>query len=283
MKNYKALIGGVAGLVFLIPQFSFAAFYTLTNGESFEGSAEEYRYANFLVNVAEDFNFIAAESWDAAVKKEKFPSLAKFAASASFSGDAGYNKKKKEFYISNSKGASSINIPVKHAITKSKVDKVLKKFENELLNRLDEMEIRGKFKLKEEALEDNPDLAILLTNIEDVSFRAGETLGLALLNTVVSFKGSVNNILPQPILIASCPTNNNCIIEKEDREDYHVKYSSNFEDEFYMAHQDLPEKAVSLMFELDESAVPNTRFTFKLNGVRALSSLKGSDIWTETE
>lgn len=278
-KFYKSLAIVFFFAISITPLVSQAATYELSDGDYFEGTEEEYKYAELLLKIESDLPIIIERAWQKTSGKTKFPSVDTVLKKTKVSGSATYNSKTKEFTISN-QNDGVIVLDVKHGLSKTKVFKIIDTFTENLILEIDAYQKNANVKIPTKIKEDS-DLDYINSSFEDTFYDLGFELGTALKSIVVEIDGKTNKISDQSMLVYGMPTKN-YTLKTENIEDYYRKFPSTFNDEPLIFEFDtIPQKNVYVNMKLDEKADPNTTINFKVSDVRGFSKLKASDIWLD--
>lgn len=279
----KKLFGALFIILFAfsLSTISHADTYVLSNGEDFEGTKEEYEYAEFLLSVIDDLPQIMGDVWTKTVGKAKFPKTADIVKKAQFQGTAKYDTKTNTFTLSNTNGRSTIALPINHKLSRSKFNKFVDKFISELDKAVDKKEREAGVSIKK--IKEDSDLDYLMGTYEDVMYEIGYNLGIALRTVHFEIEGNLNKKTPEPILMYTFMGRNGYLIEseltEEEKEYYTLKLDPEFKEDLSVELEEAITRPVFLNFAITEDASPQTTVTFKVTGIRAMTTLEPGDIW----
>ena len=280
MKKINLIAVLFLAMMFFVPNTSLAGVYTLSNGDDFDGSLDEYNYAQLILKIDAEKTTILKDAWNKVSQKNKSLVLAKVISKATFLGDAGYDSAKKEFYVSNSKSVGRISFEVKHGLSRSKISKIINNFSKELEVTFDKYEKDSKIK-KIKKIKKNSDLENVVESFVDSFYDVGYDLGINLRRTYINIQGVYNRFVKQPVLMYSDFGKRSKGFTGNITEDYYYDLEPVFDEELFFEESTVPYKPLYINIALDGEAEPGTMLTFKLKDVRGLSNLKVEDIWPD--
>lgn len=275
---FKTLLGLLVLVTLISPISVWAKTYTLSDGSAFAGTESERQYAELLLGIEYDLPTLLEDSWSATTADLPFPSLDTIAAGASFSGDAGYDPATKSFYMTNTKGDGLVTFKVKHSLTSSKIHKIISSFVTELQKNIDQYAADSGVRV-EPKVRKGSNLYTRVQAYYAVMGDVGTKLGTALNTVVVDTEGKTNKMTDQPILMYLYTGKNYPFTSKDDRHEYYMSVSPTFATSTYFENQKGLGKTLFVNIGIDPHAAVNTKVTFKLSDLRALSTLQYDDIW----
>ena len=276
----RLLLVTLCAAMIIAPSITSAATYKLTNGQSFNGTEDEYKYAELLLAVEADLPRILKTSWEKAVKKSKFPSIETILKKSKVSGSATYNPTSKEFTISNTADGKII-LEVNHKFSESKINKIIDNFAKELQKEVDIIDKKANVR-PPKTVQAGSDLYTINLRFGRKLEALGYNLGLSILSFMVELDGKSNKTTNQPMFIHSYVGKNDSFPEVLGKDLYYYPLPPVFDDKVvHIQFFDMPSKKVFINMEVDKKAAPGTTFTFKVNDIRGLTKLKAQDIWPE--
>lgn len=261
----------------LVPHLADAKSYILSDGDAFEGTEQEYKYAELLLKIQNDIPTITTQVWNKVSKKYKFPTTSKILSTVKFTGDAGYNPVTREYYLSNANGGGKIVIQIKHKFSRKKIEKITDSFLDELDKVLTKYETDAKV-TSPKKIKEGSDLDDVASVLYDHFYDVGSDLGISTYRSFITLKGQTNKKGVQPILMSSFLGKNGTISEAE-KGDMYIELTPNFTEDLYFELESQLYKTSFINIEIDEAADTNTKVTFKIEEIRQLTSLKPADIW----
>lgn len=278
----------IAVVLLIAPSTVFGATYTLSNGDSFEGSENEYKYAEIVLEIQDEYPEILDKVWEKIYEKNKksFPTTEQILKTATFSGNASYNPITKEYTITkDSKTGGKIVFEVKHKFSKSKLKKLTKEFTAGLVKEVDMLE---KEKSKEAGIfgkkltvKPGSDLEYIMDGFDEFNYDVGFAFGSSMQKTVVDLDIKTNQT--NNLKLASYSTlGKKYEFNQQDKEesDLYIDVSNNYSDTLEYGFFDEPlTKTHYIYLELDEKAPVGSGVRISISDIRQFVTLLSDDIW----